>query len=50
VVSACSICFVDSFDGFVHFELKLVGKRLFQLYIYILDQERQRKMLEYMNQ
>ena len=46
MVSARSICFVDSFDGFVHFELWFVEKRLFQLYSYVLDEERHGKMLE----
>ena len=41
--------FVDSFDGFGHFELRFVGKRLLLLYSYVLLEERHRKMLEYMN-
>ena len=45
MVSARSICFVDSFDGFVHFELWFVEKRLVQLYSYVLDEERHGKML-----
>ena len=48
MVSARSICFLD--NGFVHFELRFLGKRSFQLCSYVLDEERHGKMLEYMNQ
>ena len=49
-VSTLSSYFVTYFDGFMHVELKLVGKQLFQLYSYALEKERQRKMLGYINQ
>ena len=44
MVSARRICFLDK--GFVHFELRFLGKRLFQLCSYVLDEERHGKMLE----